>query len=108
MKMLKEEEKYPSKTSLEAEAESIPPRPLSALANSSDDAVRSYFMPDTLSLVKGKSMPSLRYAVLHNRKIGSNVALFIVFRAVNNFCFYFFSSTLCMLLYALFYLSFYT
>lgn len=68
--MLKEEEKYPSKTSLEAEAETIPPRPLSALANSSDDAVRSYFMPDTLNLVKGKSMPSLRYAVLYNRKYG--------------------------------------
>lgn len=60
MSHLLQEEKYPSKTSLDAETK-IPPRPLSALAHSRDDAARSYLlMQEPSTLVKGKSMPSLR------------------------------------------------
>lgn len=60
----REEEKYPasSKRILEKE-NTIPPRPLSALASVRDDndfARRSYLMQEPTPLVKGKSMPSLR------------------------------------------------
>ncbi|XP_045030143.1 protein unc-80 homolog isoform X4 [Daphnia magna] len=61
----REEEKYPpsGKRILEKE-NAIPPRPLSALASVRDDndyARRSYLMQEPTPLVKGKSMPSLRY-----------------------------------------------
>ncbi|EFX80552.1 hypothetical protein DAPPUDRAFT_318531 [Daphnia pulex] len=64
----REEEKYPpndKRILLNKEQHAtIPPRPLSALANLRDDndyARRSYLMQEPTALVKGKSMPSLRY-----------------------------------------------
>jgi hypothetical protein len=43
----------------ELDAESIPPRPLSALAHTTDPEVTKAFL-DPPPLMKGKSMPSLR------------------------------------------------